>query len=198
MQWRVALLQEPFAAGSVPASRFLCPALYEAGMKMKYLLILEGETGKGFSAWLPDLPGVYAAGDSRRQVKALAKEAAADELSERDTVPTPQFRTDRQIALLLDGIVTGEQLSTTYMELEVPEALLAVKKPCRHENLNFLESQDFDLKAKKVKITDHHNCKLVHGRVPGQHDSDSSLETLHAVLKQDELEQRSEQNRLDP
>ena len=102
-------------------------------MKCKYLLILEGETGKGFSAWLPDLPGVYAAGDSQRQVKVLTKEAADDEVAERDTMPTPPHRTSRQIDLLLDGIVTDEKLSAVYIELEVPEALFVVRKMCRYE-----------------------------------------------------------------
>ncbi len=126
-------LQLLFAAGSRPAIKFLCPPWYVAGMKCKYLLILEGETGKGFSAWLPDLPGVYAAGDSQRQVKVLAKEAADDKVAERDTLPTPPHRTSRQIDLLLDGILTDEKLSAVYIELEVPEALFVVRKMCRYE-----------------------------------------------------------------
>ena len=64
---------------------------YFAGIECNYLLILEGERGKGFSAWLPDLPGVYAAGDSHRQVEVLAQEAAEDEVAERDNLPTPPY-----------------------------------------------------------------------------------------------------------
>ena len=97
-------------------------------MKSKYLLILEGETGKGFSAWLPDLPGVYAAGDSQRQVEVLAKEAADDEVAERDTLPAPPLRTSRQIDLLLNSIKTDEKLSFVYIDIEVPEALFVVRK----------------------------------------------------------------------
>lgn len=92
-------------------------------MKSKYLLILEGETGKGFSAWFPDLPGVYAAGHSQRQVEVLAKEAALDELSECSMASSPRLRTGRQIDLLLRSIVTDEKLTTVCVELEVPEAL---------------------------------------------------------------------------
>jgi len=102
-------------------------------MKSNYLLIVEGDTGKGFSAWFPDLPGVYAAGDSKRQVEVLAKEAAEDELDECSTLPPPQLRSSRQIDLLLNGIVTEEKLSTTYIQLEVPEALVVFKKKCRYE-----------------------------------------------------------------
>ena len=102
-------------------------------MKCKYLLILEGETGKGYSAWFPDLPGVYAAGDSTRQVELLAKEAADDELAERHTLAPPLHRTSRQIDLLLNSIVTDEELSTVYISLEVPEALFVVNKRCRYE-----------------------------------------------------------------
>ena len=86
---------QPVAVGSVPATELLCPLWYAEGMKSKYLLILEGETGKGFSAWLPDLPGIYAAGDSQRQVEVLAKVAADDEVAERDTLPAPPLRTSR-------------------------------------------------------------------------------------------------------
>lgn len=102
-------------------------------MRCKYLLISEGETGKGFCAWLPDLPGVYAAGDLKRQVELLAKEVADDKVAERHTLPTPPHRTRRQIDLLLQDIETDEKLSTVYIDLEVPEALFVAKKRCRYE-----------------------------------------------------------------
>jgi len=107
---------------------------------------LEGDTGKGFSAWLPDLPGVYAAGDSQRQVEVVAKEAADDEVSERDTLPIPPLRTSRQIDLLVDSIVTDEKLSTVYIELEVPEALVFVKKRCRYEAAENQQVTDLDIR----------------------------------------------------
>ena len=79
------------------------------------------------------MPGVYAAGDSKRQFELLAKEAADDEVVERHTLPTPPHRTSRQIDLLLQDIETDEKLSTVYIDLEVPEALSVVKKRCRCE-----------------------------------------------------------------
>lgn len=82
---------------------------------------------------MPDLPGVYAAGDSQRQVEVLAKEAADDEVAERDTLPAPPLRTSRQIDLLLNNIKTDEKLSFVYIDLEVPEALFVVRKRCRYE-----------------------------------------------------------------
>ena len=97
-------------------------------------MILEGDIGKGFSAWFPDLPGVYIAGNSQRQVQVLAKEAAEDELSDCDTLPISPFRTTRQIGVLLNGIVTEEKLSSVYVDIEVPEALLILKKRCRYES----------------------------------------------------------------
>ena len=71
---------------------------------------------------MPDLQGVYAAGDSQRQVEVLAQEAAEDAVVERDSLPTPPYRTSRELDLLLKSVVTDEKLSTVYLELpEVPE-----------------------------------------------------------------------------
>ena len=41
---------------------------------MKYLVIIE-ETGNGYSAYLPDLPGCVAAGDTRAETEELIREA---------------------------------------------------------------------------------------------------------------------------
>ena len=95
-------------------------------MECKYLLILEG--GQAKDSVPGCLPGVYAAEDSQRQVEELAKEAADDEVAERDTLPTPSHRTSPQIDLLLNNIVTDEKLSTVYIEPEVPQALFVVRK----------------------------------------------------------------------
>ena len=103
-------------------------------MKSKFLLVVEGDTGRGFSAWFPDLAGVFAAGDSKRQVEVLAKEVAEEELSELRSLPAVQHRSIRKIELLLKGIVTEEKLSWVYIELEVPHALCVFKKRCRDES----------------------------------------------------------------
>ena len=113
-------------------------------MKSKYLLVVEGETGKGFSAWFPDLPGVFAAGDSKRQVELLARGAANEELSELSTLPAAKFRSSRQIALLLKGVATEEKLSTVSIELEVPEALFVLKERCCDEITKHQEALSFD------------------------------------------------------
>jgi predicted RNase H-like HicB family nuclease len=41
---------------------------------MKYLVVIE-ETGAGFGAYVPDLPGCIAAADSREEVTRLIHEA---------------------------------------------------------------------------------------------------------------------------
>ena len=41
---------------------------------MKYVVIIE-ETGNGYSAYLPDLPGCVAAGDTRAETEELIREA---------------------------------------------------------------------------------------------------------------------------
>lgn len=43
---------------------------------MKYLVVIE-EAEKGFGAYVPDLPGCVAAGDTREEVIALIQEAIA-------------------------------------------------------------------------------------------------------------------------
>ena len=111
----------------VDVNSFISPCCV-TGMKITYVLILEGDTGKGFSAWFPDLPGVFACGDSRRQVEALAKEAAEDELQEVDNLPPAKLRSSREVELLLRRISTEEKLDTENIQVEVPEDLVVVKK----------------------------------------------------------------------
>lgn len=95
-------------------------------MTSKYLLVVENDTGTGFSAWFPDLPGVYAVGDSERQVEVLARQAANEELAELSTLPAAKLRSSRQIELLLKDVVTEEALSTVFVELTVPRSTKTV------------------------------------------------------------------------
>ena len=46
---------------------------------MKYAAVIE-RTGNGYSAYVPDLPGCVAAGDSRAATEALIREAVAEHL----------------------------------------------------------------------------------------------------------------------
>ena len=43
---------------------------------MKYVVIIE-ETDNGYSAYLPDLPGCVAAGDTRAETEKLIREAVS-------------------------------------------------------------------------------------------------------------------------
>ena len=60
---------------------------------MKYAAIIE-KTDNGYSAYIPDLPGCVAAGDTSEEVESLIREAAVlhvDMLQELgDPVPEPQ------------------------------------------------------------------------------------------------------------
>ncbi len=60
---------------------------------MKYAAIIE-KTDNGYSAYVPDLPGCVAAGDTTEEVESLIREAAVlhvDMLRELgDPVPDPQ------------------------------------------------------------------------------------------------------------
>ena len=60
---------------------------------MKYAAIIE-KTGNGYSAYVPDLPGCVAAGDSREETESLIREAIALHLEllrkHGDPVPEPQ------------------------------------------------------------------------------------------------------------
>ena len=52
------------------------PAAGRMEMTMRYAVIYE-TTGTGFSAYVPDLPGVAVAGDSREQTRNLLRKAVA-------------------------------------------------------------------------------------------------------------------------
>ena len=98
-------------------------------MKITYVLILEGDTGKGFSAWFPDLPGVFACGDSRRQVES-ASQRSCKSLT---TYHLPSSVAAERLKLLLKRISTEEKLDTENIQIEVPEDLVVVKKRCCDE-----------------------------------------------------------------
>jgi predicted RNase H-like HicB family nuclease len=42
---------------------------------MQYLVIIEGDDAMGYGAYVPDLPGCIAAGDTREEVEQLIREA---------------------------------------------------------------------------------------------------------------------------
>ena len=68
---------------------------------MKYAAVIE-RTGNGFSAYVPDLPGCVAAGDTRAETEALIREAVAEHLE-----------------LLREGgdLITEPQASTSLVEV---------------------------------------------------------------------------------
>ena len=59
---------------------------------MKYVVVYE-RTPSGWSAYVPDLPGCVAAGDTRKEVEALMREAIAMHVEslreEGEPVPEP-------------------------------------------------------------------------------------------------------------
>ena len=60
---------------------------------MTYTVIIE-KTGNGYSAYVPDLPGCVAAGDTREETETLIREAVTYHLEllreNGDPVPEPQ------------------------------------------------------------------------------------------------------------
>ena len=66
------------------------------GMKREYLLVVEGEPGIGYSAFMPDFPGIYPIGSTVHEIKLLTKEAVKDELEflkeEKKSAPKPKKR----------------------------------------------------------------------------------------------------------
>ena len=65
---------------------------------MKYVVIFE-ETGNGFSAYLPDLPGCIAAGDTLAETQELIREAVTFHLESlrEDEEPIPEPRASAQL-----------------------------------------------------------------------------------------------------
>ena len=62
---------------------------------MKYLIILE-ETGTGFSAYVPDLPGCVAAGETAEETEVIMREAIEFHLegmrADGEQIPAPHSR----------------------------------------------------------------------------------------------------------
>lgn len=46
-----------------------------------YVVVIEGDETSGYSAYVPDLPGLVAAGDTREKVERLIREATAEHLN---------------------------------------------------------------------------------------------------------------------
>jgi predicted RNase H-like HicB family nuclease len=46
-----------------------------------YVVVIEGDDVSGYSAYSPDVPGVVAAADDRREVEELMREALAEHLA---------------------------------------------------------------------------------------------------------------------
>ena len=63
---------------------------------MKYAAVVE-KTDNGYSAYIPDLPGCVAAGDTRAETEALIREAVVYHLEmlreSGDLIPVPQAST---------------------------------------------------------------------------------------------------------
>ena len=63
---------------------------------MRYAAVIE-KTGNGYSAYIPDLPGCVAAGDTRAETETLIREAVVEHLEllreSGDLVPEPQAST---------------------------------------------------------------------------------------------------------
>ena len=63
---------------------------------MRYTAVIE-KTGNGYSAYVPDLPGCVAAGDTRAETEALIREAVVEHLEllreSGDLTPEPQAST---------------------------------------------------------------------------------------------------------
>ena len=61
---------------------------------MRYLVVIE-KAGENFSAYVPDLPGCIATGDTREQVRAAIREAAAFHIAglKKDGLPLAEPQT---------------------------------------------------------------------------------------------------------
>ena len=63
---------------------------------MKYTVVID-ETGNGYSAYVPDVPGCVAAGDTREETEELIREAIVYHLEilreSGDPIPEPETTT---------------------------------------------------------------------------------------------------------
>lgn len=70
--------------------------LYRVGKAIKEFIAVLEEGPRHWSAYVPDLPGCVAAGDSRQETELLIQEAAQWHLEglveDGDTIPEPKYR----------------------------------------------------------------------------------------------------------
>jgi predicted RNase H-like HicB family nuclease len=69
---------------------------YEEGLAMKRYVVVIEETGNGYGAFVPDLPGCVAAGDTYEETKELIREAIPFHIeslhANGDPIPEPTTR----------------------------------------------------------------------------------------------------------
>lgn len=93
---------------------------------MTYAVVIE-KTGNGYSAYVPDLSGCIAAGDTREETEALIQEALAfhiEDLAERgEPVPAPKMSIGEalahHIAILSEAVQPVPELETTFAMVAV-------------------------------------------------------------------------------
>ncbi|MYE31402.1 MAG: type II toxin-antitoxin system HicB family antitoxin [Chloroflexi bacterium] len=68
-------------------------------MKTEYVVVIE-KTENGFGAYVPDLPGCVAAGDTREEAEALIREAVGHhvEMLRENGDPVPEPRATASLA----------------------------------------------------------------------------------------------------
>ena len=67
-----------------------------------YVVVFEGDDDAGYSAYSPDLPGVVAAGPTRRETERLMKEAMAEHIAmlRRAGAPVPEPADAESVTIL--------------------------------------------------------------------------------------------------
>jgi predicted RNase H-like HicB family nuclease len=67
-----------------------------------YVVVFEGSDATGYSAYSPDVPGVIAAGDTRKETEVLMREAMAAHLAALREMgeDVPQPATDAEVVIL--------------------------------------------------------------------------------------------------
>ena len=67
-----------------------------------YVVIFEGDEQSGYSAYSPDLPGIVAAADTRRETEALMREAMIEHIAVLREVDqrVPEPSTDPDVVII--------------------------------------------------------------------------------------------------
>lgn len=71
-----------------------------------YILVVEGDAERGYSAYFPDVPGCVTAGDSLDEIRRLAAEALEFHLEDADAPEArllAEILADPEVAADLDG-----------------------------------------------------------------------------------------------